>query len=318
MITIRKLQTLPHHTRLRKTVSLLAHMEKREPRIAVHRRYLRDLLQTLLRDRSLPREVRDIADTLRESLGEERRVGDRLGPESQEETEVDAYEQRLRRGVNTLRHELNAFLGRSAADWDVYDETGRELDAAERHVCGFYLYLEDLRSPFNVGAVFRAAESFGVRRIFLSPHSADPQHTRARRASMSTVDVLPWERASLDEARAAAARFEGPARIHGGSADPDGASGRIHGGPADPEALPLFALETGGSGISGFPFPERGLMVLGSEELGVSPAALTAADASAGRVTIETGGAKGSLNVGVAAGIALHAWWVRYGLSTIS
>jgi TrmH family RNA methyltransferase len=49
-------------------------------------------------------------------------------------------------------------------------------------------------------------------------------------------------------------------------------------------------------------------MIAGSEELGVSPAALAAADASLGRVSIRTYGAKGSLNVSTAFGIVMQAW----------
>jgi TrmH family RNA methyltransferase len=67
-------------------------------------------------------------------------------------------------------------------------------------------------------------------------------------------------------------------------------------------------LETGGAPLGRFEFPTEGTMIVGSEELDVSPAALAAADASAGRVSIQTYGAKGSLNVSVAFGIALRAW----------
>jgi TrmH family RNA methyltransferase len=49
-------------------------------------------------------------------------------------------------------------------------------------------------------------------------------------------------------------------------------------------------------------------MIVGSEELGVSPEALRKADASLGRVSIPTIGAKGSLNVAVAFGIAMQSW----------
>jgi len=45
---------------------------------------------------------------------------------------------------------------------------------------------------------------------------------------------------------------------------------------------------------------------VGSEELGVSPAALERC--GAGRVSIPMAGAKGSLNAGVAFGILLYAW----------
>jgi TrmH family RNA methyltransferase len=71
---------------------------------------------------------------------------------------------------------------------------------------------------------------------------------------------------------------------------------------------PVFALETGGTPIEEFQFPRKGLLIAGSEELGVSPRALEAADASLGRVSIPCYGAKASLNVSVAFGIALSTW----------
>ncbi|MDR0324082.1 MAG: hypothetical protein LBI12_06525, partial [Treponema sp.] len=72
--------------------------------------------------------------------------------------------------------------------------------------------------------------------------------------------------------------------------------------------FPVFALETGGTPIGEFPFPRNGLLITGSEELGVSPRALAAAEASLGRVSIPCYGAKASLNVSVAFGIALNMW----------
>jgi TrmH family RNA methyltransferase len=144
------------------------------------------------------------------------------------------------------------------------------------------VYLEDIRSPFNVGAMFRAAESFGVEKLWLSPRCADPGHPRARRTAMGCVDILPWERAEAEDP-------PGPRR-------------------AGDEEDRCFALETGGVDIAGFVFPRRGMLIAGSEELGVSPAALERADASLGRLSIRTYGAKGSLNVSVAFGIALQRW----------
>jgi TrmH family RNA methyltransferase len=75
-----------------------------------------------------------------------------------------------------------------------------------------------------------------------------------------------------------------------------------------PQGTAFFALETGGTRLEEFPFPTRGIMIIGSEELGVSPSALARADASLGRVSIPVFGAKGSLNASVAFGIAMHAW----------
>lgn len=73
-----------------------------------------------------------------------------------------------------------------------------------------------------------------------------------------------------------------------------------------PEDMPVFALETGGTPIEEFKFPERGICIIGSEELGVSPQALSRADY--GRVSIPMTGLKASLNVGVAFGILMQKW----------
>jgi TrmH family RNA methyltransferase len=94
---------------------------------------------------------------------------------------------------------------------------------------------------------------------------------------MGCVDILPWERL-LDEQ----------------------VTGLLSG--------PFFALETGGVPLGDFSFPQRGVLIAGSEELGVSPKALAAADSSLGRVSIPLRGAKGSLNVSVAFGIVMQAW----------
>jgi TrmH family RNA methyltransferase len=179
-----------------------------------------------------------------------------------------------RRALNTVRHVLLMETGRSPADWDFLDPEGALDPAKRRPFPGMQVYLEDIRSPFNVGSLFRSAESFGAEKMWLSPLCADPRHPRAERSAMGCVSVLPWERVQF---------------------------------PPFPEC-PLFALETGGTDIDHFAFPRRGLMIVGSEELGVSPEALAAADASLGRVSIPTRGAKGSLNVSVAFGIVMRAW----------
>jgi len=191
------------------------------------------------------------------------------------------------RSLNTIKHILLAEIGKDQSDWD-FTVSGGKLDPEKRQVFkGMQVYLEDIRSPFNVGAMFRTAESFGVEKIILSPLCADPRHKRAERTAMGCVDVIPWERQDL---------FPAPE-----DAPPDNLT----------ETLPIFALETGGVPLAEFPFPKRGIMITGSEELGVSPRALSAADASLGRVSIPSYGAKGSLNVSVAFGIAVQAWGER-------
>jgi TrmH family RNA methyltransferase len=138
---------------------------------------------------------------------------------------------------------------------------------------GVAVYAEDIRSPFNLGSIFRTAEAFGAERVIVSPLCAPPEHPRAVRSAMGCIDWLPWERLPLDAL------------------------------PAD---VPVFALETGGTPIDEFAFPDTGIVIVGSEELGVSPEAL--ARASYGRVSIPMKGIKASINVGVAFGILMQAW----------
>jgi len=197
--------------------------------------------------------------------------------------------ERFHRALNNVKHLLLTAVGRDQADWDFTGSDGR-LDPAGRQIFeGMFVYMEDIRSPFNVGAMFRTAESFGVEKIFLSPFCADPSHRRAQRTAMGCIDIVPWEKRELF------AEPEPPPNPHGEDTFPQPLGS-------------IFALETGGIPLEEFPFPRRGILIAGSEELGVSPRALEAADASLGRVSIPCYGAKASLNVSVAFGIALHTW----------
>ena len=177
------------------------------------------------------------------------------------------------RAANRLRRGLEAFAGVSPADWDFGQPLGLALDPGVRRVFpGMRAYLEDLRSPFNVGSAFRTADAFGVSELLLSGFTPEPSHPRASRTALGAAEIVSWRRAVLDD-------LAGLGEV--------------------------FALELRGEPLDGFEFPETGVAVVGSEELGVSPEALALC---ARRVSIPMLGAKGSLNVGVAFGVMLNAW----------
>lgn len=180
---------------------------------------------------------------------------------------------------NCARNHLLAIIGTQPAEWDLViapHEAPRFEDGTlvrRNFYHGVYVYAEDIRSPFNLGSIFRTAEAFGAEKVLLSPFCTDPLHPRALRSSMGCIDSIPWERGSLDSL---------------------------------PKDIPVFVLETGGSFIDTFEFPQKGVVIIGSEELGVSPEAL--ALSTYGRVTIPMTGIKASLNVGVAFGVLMNAW----------
>ena len=103
----------------------------------------------------------------------------------------------LVRAINDLRHALLSAVGAEPAEWDLIDSRTGSLDRSEIRTLPMTVYLEDLRSPFNVGSIVRTAEAFGVERLLISARTPGPDHARARRTSLGAQGVLPWERAEL-------------------------------------------------------------------------------------------------------------------------
>lgn len=205
----------------------------------------------------------------------------KLSPEATEELKklLQANPIDELRLCNCARNHLLAIIGTFPAEWDLViaphasptDENGtvRQRD----FYSGIAVYAEDIRSPFNIGSIFRTAEAMGAEKVYISPFCTDPEQPRAIRSGMGCIETLGWDRKSLDEL---------------------------------PDDIPIFALETGGTDINEFKFPKQGICIIGSEELGVSPEALK--KATYGRVTIPMKGLKASLNVGVAFGILMQKW----------
>ena len=146
------------------------------------------------------------------------------------------------------------------------------------------LVLEGVGNPDNVGGLFRTARAFGVDGVVLGPGCGDPLYRKAIRVSCGAALVVPfahdpeWPRA-LDVIR-----------HHG----------------LDVVALsPNPALPSIDDVAASRP-PSRGIaLLLGAEGPGLTRAALEAADVRA-RVPID--GASDSLNVTVAAAVALHVF----------
>ena len=195
-----------------------------------------------------------------------------------EAVDVDSDKTSLAFKLEDYSQALLAQLGAEPSDWDFRDDSGT-LDESARVVQDKVLVLDRIRSPYNVGAIFRSAEAFGISRIILVEGTASPEHVRALRTSRGTTSVIPW---SFMSEESVVSFLEGY------------------------EHTSVIALELGGISINEFSFPSRGVAVLGSEEFGISPAVLSCCGS---RVSIPMGGAKGSLNVSVAAGILLHRWF---------
>ena len=267
MFAVKKLAELDAGQRRRKIILLLARLERdlaagEPPSSEMSDGDLLEICRFAAADPKITDAEKARMEALATSLAEAQ-GGEAAGEKS-------ALRLRL---CNTARNILLKAAGTFPAEWDFIHPEGAKAAAEPRRFHeGIFAFLEDIRSPFNVGSIFRTAEAFGAEKLFLSPGCAPPDHPRARRSAMGSIGFLPWETRALDDL---------------------------------PEGLELFALETGGTAIDGFLFPKRGIVIIGSEELGASPEAL---EKAASRVSIPLCGIKASLNVGVAFGVLMEAW----------
>ena len=155
-------------------------------------------------------------------------------------------------------------------------ERGRPIEAAAIIASdGPLLVLEDVGDPDNIGALFRAAAAFGYTGVLLSPATADPLYRKSIRSSMGWTLHVPF--ATLEPWPSALDTL----RRHIVALTPD------------PTAANLRTL-----GV-----PRAGAVLLGAEGPGLSGEALDLAHV---RARIPMSGSVDSLNVAVAASIAMY------------
>lgn len=143
--------------------------------------------------------------------------------------------------------------------------------------------LERVSDPDNVGAIFRNAAAFGVAAVVLSPGCADPLYRKAIRTSIGATLTVPFITA---EAWPAALRRIGTGRpgVRTAALTPTGPAVDVD----------VFARRAAGGPV---------VLVVGNEGDGLSPPAIALCDE---RVRIDVAPAVDSLNVAVAAAIALQ------------
>lgn len=141
--------------------------------------------------------------------------------------------------------------------------------------------LERLASPDNVGGVFRNAHGFGAAGVWLAPGGCDPLYRKAIRASAGATLRVPFARQPDWPAGLASLRAAG-LRVLACTARAGARDLRTLVGPLRPARVALL---------------------FGTEDDGLSPAALRHADEE---VTVATVPGFDSLNVATASGVVLH------------
>lgn len=141
-----------------------------------------------------------------------------------------------------------------------------------------HVVLDNLRSAYNVGSVFRTSDAGGVEHLHLCGMCAHPPHKKLDKTALGASDYVPW---SYYERTVDALDALGDRGVH------------------------RVAIETTHDGISlmDYTFPKPCAIVFGNEVDGIRDRVMRHCDAT---VYIPMHGYKNSINVATAFGIVLY------------
>ncbi|HTW91816.1 MAG TPA: RNA methyltransferase [bacterium] len=192
---------------------------------------------------------------------------------------------RRARTQGPLRHPGRSLKGRPAPDGieTFFEVKTRDSELPPEEFAKLtrrpiHIVLDNLRSAFNVGSIFRLADAARAAEVITCGYTAYPPHHKLEQTSLGTTDSVPWRR--FDDTLAALADL----RARG---------------------IQIVGVETakGAPPYHRFDYSFPVALVLGNEALGVSEAALRACDAV---IEIPVFGYKNSVNVATAAAIVLY------------
>lgn len=137
--------------------------------------------------------------------------------------------------------------------------------------------LDNIRSLSNVGAVFRSADAFRIKEVFLCGITACPPHREIHKTALGADETVPWRYFSTTAEACRELKARG---------------------------YRLFAVEQveGSVMLQDFEAKPELAVILGNEVEGVSDEALPFCD---GAIEIPQEGTKHSLNVSVCSGIIM-------------
>lgn len=148
------------------------------------------------------------------------------------------------------------------------------------------LVLDNLRSAFNVGSIFRVADAARLQSVITCGYTAHPPHVKLHKTALGTVNYVHSVHFDATAEAVAAMQARG---------------------------IPVWGLETTSASqvYTAVQYPQPLALVLGNEALGVDHGVLPRCDAL---IEIPLFGYKNSLNVAAAAAVvvfeALRQWGI--------
>jgi tRNA G18 (ribose-2'-O)-methylase SpoU len=152
-----------------------------------------------------------------------------------------------------------------------------ELASTPRHP--ITVVLQDVRSRYNVGSIFRSADAFRIQQLVLTGYTPSPPSTEISKTALGSVDTVPHVHY---------------ASVHDALDVLTSAGWHVFAVELAEPSAPIATVQS-----TAYPLA----LVLGNELTGVTEDVLARCE---GALAIPMFGVKHSLNVAVAAGIAMY------------
>lgn len=138
--------------------------------------------------------------------------------------------------------------------------------------------LDNVRSAFNVGSIFRTCDGAGVKKLYLCGITPDGEHKKIKKTALGAEGYLDWEHVKDSLQLTTALKNEG---------------------------FKVVSVEQTeqSEDYKNFSYPQKVAFIFGNEITGVDPKLI---DMSDHVVDIEMNGKKNSLNVATTVGIILY------------
>jgi len=137
--------------------------------------------------------------------------------------------------------------------------------------------LENVRSAYNVGSVFRTADAFLIEAVYLTGYTAKPPHKEIKKTALGAEDTVSWKHFLAAKEAIQQLKEDG---------------------------YKVFAVEQVENSISleKFDADDKVAVIFGNEVTGVEQSTIALCD---GTIEIPQLGMKHSLNIATAAGVVL-------------
>lgn len=176
---------------------------------------------------------------------------------------------------------LERLLEKDVVEQDFLISTEDTAQEKRKDLPEVHLILDNLRSSFNVGSLFRSAEAFGAAEIHLCGYTATPENSKTAKSALGADNWVKWRYWESSLQCLEYLKKE--------------------------KGLNLYAFETCAEAKplrqTSFHYPAG--IILGNERYGLAKPVLNRAN---GLIEIPLAGRKNSLNVGVCGALALEAF----------